>query len=415
MEFDVVIVGAGIAGLSCALTLQKKNLTFAIVESGDTPGGRIQTDVIDGFRLDHGFQVLQTKYPEAQKMLDFKDLKLQKFPAGVAVRHNGKFHIIADPRHHPRYLSSTLASSVGTLKDRINMLRLARSVCQGAFDQIFSQPEEKTIDFLHNQGFSDGFIKRFFVPFFAGACLDPEIQASSRILKYIFRVFAEGDGALPKLGMGDIPRQLASNLPQAAIRLNSRVASIDDGIVSLLDGSTVVGRRVVIATSQPALEQLLGLPASQASIGETCLYFAGDWQPPFRDPFLVLNGDGKGPINNIAFPSLVAPSYSDSGKTLIAVVVLGSKYQGKEDLENQVCSQCLEWFGKSVKDWDHLHTYHIEHALPNQEPPTPDPYVLPAPIRENVRACGEHQSLPGIQWALLSGRKTAESIVNELC
>ncbi len=415
MEFDVVIVGAGIAGLSCALTLQKKNLTFVIVESGDTPGGRIQTDVIDGFRLDHGFQVLQTGYPEAQKMLDFKDLKLQKFPAGVAVRFNGKFHIIADPRHHPRYILSTLASPIGTLKDRICMLRLARSVGQGSFAQIFSQPEEKTIDFLHNQGFSEGFIKRFFVPFFAGACLDPDIQASSRVLQYIFRLFAEGDAALPTHGMGDIPRQLASKIPQAAIRMNSKVASIDGTIVSLADGSEIIGRKVVIATSQPAFEQLQGLASSQVSIGESCLYFAGDWQPPFRDPFLVLNGDGKGPINNIAFPSLVAPSYSESGKTLIAVVVLGPKYLGKDDLENQVRSQCHEWFGNAVKEWDHLHTYHIEHALSNQEPPTPDPYVLPAPIRENVRACGEHQSLPGIQWALLSGRKTAEIIVNELC
>lgn len=415
MDFDVVIVGAGIAGLTCAITLQKNNLTSTILESGDTPGGRIKTDIKDGFRLDHGFQVLQTGYSEAQRMLDIKDLKLQKFPAGVAVRYNGNFHIIADPRHHPRYILSTLLAPIGTLKDRINMLRLARSVCQGPFEQIFNQSEEKTIEFLHNQGFSDGFIKKFFVPFFAGACLDPEIQASSRVLKYILRVFADGDAALPAQGMGDIPRQLASKLPKEAVRLNSRVASIDDGIVTLIDGSKVVGRRVVMATSQPALEQLLGLPSSHASIGENCLYFAGDWRPPFRDPFLVLNGDGKGPINNIAFPSLVSPSYSESGKTLIAVVVLGKKYLEKEDLENQVRSQCLEWFGNAVKDWDHLHTYHIEHALPNQEPPTPDPYMLPAPVRENLRACGEYQSLPGIQWALLSGRKTAEIIVKELC
>ncbi len=415
MEFDVVIVGAGIAGLSCALTLQKNNLTFAIIESGDTPGGRIQTDVKDGFRLDHGFQVLQTGYPEAQEILDYKDLKLQKFPAGVAVRYNGNFHIIADPRHHPRYILSTLGSPIGTLKDRLCMVRLARAVGQDSFAKIFTLPEEKAIDFLHNQGFSEGFIKRFFVPFFAGACLDPDIQASSRVLQYIFRMFAKGDAALPSQGMGDIPRQLAAKLPQTAIRLNSTAINIDGAVVSLADGSKLIGRKIVIATSQPALEHLLGQPSSHSSIGECCLYFAGQWRPPFNDPFLVLNGDGKGPINNVAFPSLVAPSYSASGKTLIAVVVIGKKYLGKDDLEDQVRSQCLDWFGGAVKDWDHLHTYHIQHALPNQEPPTPDPYVLPEPIGENLRACGEHQSLPGIQWSLLSGRKTAEAIVKELC
>lgn len=413
MKYDAVIVGAGIAGLSCALALQKNHLTFTIVESGDKPGGRIQTDVKDGFRLDHGFQVLQTGYPEAQKMLDYNDLQLQKFPAGVAVRYKGKFHIVADPRHHPRYILSTLASPIGTVKDRICMLRLARTVGQGNFARIFSQPEEKTIDFLYNQGFSEGFIKRFFVPFFAGTCLDPGIQASSRVLQYIFRMFAEGDAAIPAQGMEEIPRQLAAKLPQTAIRLNSKVTNIENNTVSLSDGSKIIGRKIVIATSQPALERLLGQPSSQSSIGESCLYFAGDWRPPFKDPFLVLNGDGDGPINNIAFPNLVAPSYSASGKTLIAVVVLGQKFS-RGDLENQVRSQCVEWFGKEVNDWDHLHTYHIPHALPKQEPPTPDPYLLPEPVRENLRACGEHKSLPGIQWSLLSGRKTAETISGEL-
>ncbi len=414
MTYDVVIIGAGIAGLSCALTLQKNNLSFAILESGDSVGGRIQTDTKDGFRLDHGFQVLQTGYPEARRMLDLEDLKLQKFPAGVAVRYNGTFHVVADPRHHPRYMLSTLVSPIGTLKDRLGMLRLARSVCRGSFEQIFSQAEDKTIDFLRSQGFSEGFIRRFFVPFFAGACLDPTIQASSRVLQYIFRVFADGDAALPAQGMGDIPRQMAAKLPAEAVRLNSRAERIDDTIVTLADGSKIEGSRVVIATSQPALEKLLGRPSSDSSIGESCLYFASDWRPPFKDPFLVLNGDGSGPINNMAFPSLVAPGYSASGKTLIAAVVLGQNYLGKEDLEDQVRSQCSDWFGNAVKDWDHLHTYHIEHALPCQEPPTPNPYMLPAPFGEKVRACGEHGSLPGTQWALLSGRKTAEVIVEEI-
>ncbi len=414
MKFDVVIIGAGIAGLSCALTLQKSDLSFIILESGNTVGGRIQTDTIDGFRLDHGFQVLQTGYPEARRMLDLEHLKLMKFPAGVAVRYNGDFHIIADPRHHPRYIPSTLASPIGTLKDRLAMLRLTKAVCRGSFEQIFRQREDKTIDFLHKQGFSEGFIRRFFVPFFAGACLDPSIQASSRVLQYIFRVFADGDAALPAQGMGDIPRQMAAKLPAEAILLNSKAVHLDNNIVTLADGRKIQGRRVVLATSQPACEQLLGLPSSDSSIGESCLYFAGDWRPPFKDPFLVLNGDGNGPINNMAFPSLVSPGYSASGKTLISVVVLGRNYLGKEDLKDQVRNQCLDWFGSAVKDWDYLHTYHIAHALPCQEPPTPNPYMLPAPVRENVRACGEHGSLPGTQWALLSGRQTGEAIVEEI-
>ncbi len=415
MQYDVVIVGAGLSGLSCALTLQKQKLSFIVLESGERPGGRIQTDLKDGFQLDHGFQVLQTGYPEAGRMLEIQDLNLQRFPAGVAIRYNGRFHIIADPRHHPRYILSTLASPIGTLKDRLAMLRLARSVCQGPLSEIFTRPETQTIDFLRQQGFSQGFIQRFFVPFFAGTCLDPSITASSRVLQYIFRMFSQGDAALPTKGMGDIPRQLAAKLPTEAIHFNSKVAKVDGGIVTLTDGSQIHGRRVVLATSLAAIEQLLGLPASLSSLGESCLYFASAWRPPFREPFLVLNGDGQGPVNNIAFPSLVAPHYSTSGKTLIAAVVLGQSYLNSENLEQQVRSQCIDWFGNAVQDWDHIQTYHIKHALPEQTPPTANPYVLPKPVSEKVRICGEYQSLPGIQWALLSGRQTAEVLVTELC
>ncbi len=415
MQYDVVIVGAGLSGLSCALTLQKQKLSFVVLEAGERPGGRIQTDLKDGFQLDHGFQVLQTGYPEAQRILDIQGLGLQRFPAGVAIRYNGKFHIVADPRHHPRYLLSTLAAPIGTLKDRLAMLRLARSVCQGPLPEIFTRPETQTIDFLRQQGFSQGFIQRFFVPFFAGTCLDPTITASSRVLQYIFRMFSQGDAALPTKGMGDIPRQMAAKLPKEAMYFNSKAANVADGIVTLTDGSQIHGHRVVLATSQPVSEKLMGLPVSRSSHGETCLYFASAWRPPFRDPFLVLNGDGQGPVNNIAFPSLVAPHYSASGKTLIAVVVLGQMHRNSEDLEQQVRSQCFDWFGNAVQDWEHIRTYHIEHALPEQNPPTANPYLLPEPVNEKVRICGEYQSLPGIQWALLSGRQTAEALVAELC
>ncbi len=411
MIYDVVIVGAGIAGLNCAAVLHRNHKTFIILESSDRPGGRIKTDAVDDFQLDHGFQVLQTGYPEASRALDFDTLNLRKFPAGVAVRCNGRFHVIADPRRHPGHLFSTLFSPIGRLKDRFLMLKLANDVSRCSLEELFSEEEKPALKFLEDWGFSTGFIARFFVPFFAGACLDPHIEASSRVLKYIFRVFAQGDAALPSRGMGDIPRQIAGCLPTGSISYNSKVVKLDKTGVMVEDGSKYVGRSVVLATSQKALPALLSDQSSQPTIGESCFYYSADWLPPFKDPFLLLNGEGRGPINNIAFPSLVAPQYSRSGKTLIAAVVLGKENMAQDNLEQRVRDQCIDWFGRPAKIWKHIHTFTIEHALPLQQPPTMNPYRAPEPLSKNLRIIGEHQSLPGIQWSLLSGRMAAEAII----
>lgn len=414
MKYDVVIVGAGMTGLSCAKVLSDSSQSVIVLESTDRPGGRIKTEIVNGFRMDHGFQVLQTGYPEASRMLDLDALALKTFPAGVAVRYNRKFHMVADPRRHPGLLRSTLFAPIGTLKDRYLMLKLAGGVCRGPIEKLFLEKEQPAIQFLQEWGFSSAFITRFFVPFFAGACLDPAITASSHVLRYIFRMFAQGDAALPSLGMEEIPKQLAAGLPPGSIRYESRVVEISNGCVTLEDGIKFCGRFVVLATSQQGLQGLLPNIEDQPSIGEYCFYYSADWLPPFDAPFLVLNGDGQGPVNNIAFPSLVAPEYCPSGKTLIAAVVLGKEHMGKPDLEQHVRSQCGEWFGRQADTWEHLHTFKIEHALPCQDPPTANPYDHPVCGDKQLLIAGEHGSLPGIQWALLSGRTTAEAILSSL-
>lgn len=413
MPFDAVIVGGGISGLTCANYLHRHQKSLIVIEADDRPGGRVKTDFVQGFLLDHGFQVLQTGYPEAKRTLDYTALNLRTFPAGVIVRSNQKFHVIADPRAHLRHLYSTVAAPIGTFKDRLLMLRLARAVSSCAFAELFSQPEEKTIDFLSSYGFSEGFISRFFVPFFAGACLDRKITASSRVLKYIFRVFAQGDAALPELGMAEIPRQLAATIPRECVRLDSQATKVEDGVVTLADGERIAAKTVVLATSAPAEQKLLGQDQDVKSVSESCLYFAARWRPPFKEPFLILNGEGSGPINNMAFPSLISPRYSEDGRTLIAVVVLGEEYCTNPNLQDLVREQSKGWFGQEVDEWEHLHTYEIRHALPSQEPPTLDPYRLPEPVAGRIWRCGEQGSLPGTQWALLAGRMTAEALLRQ--
>lgn len=414
MQYDVIIVGAGVAGLACAKVLQENQVSYIILEAGGRPGGRVQTDVVDGFQLDHGFQVLQTGYPDVGRYVDLAELHLHAFPAGVAVRFNGRFHTIADPRRHPRHLLSTAFSPVGSMSDRLAMLKLARRVCRGTFEDIFKQPETLTPGYLRTCGFSEKFVKSFFMPFLAGACLDKEIQVSSRVLDYLFRVFTTGDAALPARGMGEIPQQMVRSLGADAIEYNSRVVQVSDGAVTLEDGRVIGGKQVVVATPEPVLQELLGIETVRRSVAETCIYYSADWLPPFNEPFLLLNGDGDGPVNNIAFPSMVASTYAPAGETLIAVVVVDDQYTLKTDLESDVRRQCSQWFGDAVDRWKHLRTCYIEHALPSQAPPTSSPYLLPEQISKGIRVCGEYKNVPGLQWALMSGHMTGESLLESL-
>lgn len=411
MQYDVIIVGAGVAGLACAKVLEENRVSYTVLEAGSRPGGRIKTDVVDGFQLDHGFQVLQTGYPDVSRYLDLTALQLHKFPAGVAVRFDGRFHTIADPRRHPLHLLSTVFAPLGSFGDRLAMAKLARRVCSGTFEDIFTQPEKMTPDYLKDCGFSEKFIKSFFTPFLAGACLDKEIKVSSRVLDYLFRVFSTGDAALPAKGMGEIPQQLLRTLKPDAVQCNAKAVQVSDGAVTLEDGRVITGGQVVLATPEPVLRELLGIQKVRRSVAESCLYYCADWRPPYKEPFLMLNGDCHGPVNNIAFPNMVASSYAPTGKTLIAAVVVDDRYIETTDLETQVRSQCRQWFGDVVNSWKHLRTYTIEHALPNQSPPAGSPYILPGPLSERIRVCGEYKSLPGLQWALMSGYKTAESLL----
>ncbi|MDJ0669031.1 MAG: NAD(P)/FAD-dependent oxidoreductase [Desulfobacterales bacterium] len=409
----VIIVGGGIAGLTCARHLLAQGLTVQVLEASGRIGGRIKTDEPDGFRLDHGFQVLQTAYPEARRELDYDALDLRPFAPGAMIRIGGRFFTIADPLRRPGRALATLTAPIGSIGDRLRLLRLAHRVVRGKLEAIFEQPETTSMAMLRAEGFSETMIRRFFIPFFGGVCLDSQIRASSRVLSYVLRMFATGEAALPAMGMARIPHQLALDLPKGCIRTGVRVRAVREDGVTLDDGTRLPACAVVIATAAPETERLLGLPLKAKSIGETCLYFAcarEAWHPPY----LVLNGEGSGLINNVVFPSVVSADYAPSGRSLVGVVVLGVPDDTDATLIERVRMQLVEWFGVAAQSWEHLRTYRIVHALPDQSPPTPNPARPQAMTSPGVFVCGEHGSLPGIQWAMVSGRQSAEAVLAHL-
>ncbi len=409
----VIIVGGGVAGLTCARHLHSQGLAVLVLEAADRIGGRVKTDEQDGFLLDHGFQVLQTAYPAAQRELDYDRLNLRPFAPGAMIRSGGRFYTVADPLRRSGRVFSTLTAPIGSLGDRLRLLRFAARVVRGKLERIFEQPETTAMARLRAEGFSETMIRRFFVPFFGGVCLDPHIQASSRVLAYVLRMFATGDAALPARGMGQIPRQLARDLPQDSLRTSLRARTVSGDGVTLDDGTRLKGRAVVLATEAPETERLLGGRPIVRSVGETCLYFScsrKDWHPPY----LVMNGEGSGPINNLVFPSVVSADYAPAGQSLVGVVVLGIPDATNADLVEQVRRQLSDWFGAPARSWRHLRTYRIPHALPDQSPPTANPARPQVMVSPGLFVCGEHDSLPGLQWAMVSGRHAAEAVRTHL-
>jgi phytoene dehydrogenase-like protein len=411
VDAEVLIVGGGLAGLCCARRLCGAGVTCRVLEASDAVGGRARTDRMDGFLLDRGFQVLLTAYPEARQTLDYDALELQPFEPGALVRCGGRFQRLVDPWRRPRHVLATAFSSVGTLADKLRIAGLRRRVRRTTLDELYEQPEQSTIERLRQEGFSSRIIERFFRPFLGGVFLDRDLETSSRLFTFVFRMFADGDAVLPAQGMHAIARQLAERLPPGTVHTNSVVERLESRAVRLADGRQLTAKAIVVAVDHPTAARLLGDSQPPAARSATCLYFAAE-QPPVNEPILVLNGEGQGLINNLCVPSLVAPTYAPPGAALVSATVLGIPAIDGHHLESSVRQQLQEWFGNQVQTWRHLRTYHIPFALPAQSPPALSPVAKSPRRRDGIWLCGDYLDTASIQGAMVSGRRAAEDVLS---
>ena len=247
MNCDVLVVGAGVSGLVAAVELKRRGYSVVVLEASDEVGGRVRTDAVDGFLLDRGFQVLLTAYPEARRCLDFAALDLKEFEPGAIIRHNGRFHRVADPMRRMRKMLRSVFAPIGTPADKLLVAELRGELLGMEIDQILSEPEETTLANLREYGFSEKIIERFFRPFLGGIFLDPELNTSARMFHFVYRMFAQGMAAIPNSGMQAIPRQLASRLDAGSIRFHSPVHHVWEGGVRLESGEELFAEAVVVA------------------------------------------------------------------------------------------------------------------------------------------------------------------------
>ena len=286
---------------------------------------------------------------------------------------------------------------------------------RSTIDEIWSEPESTTFDYLRTTcGFSSDIIERFFRPWFSGVFFERELSTSSRFFKFIFRMFAIGDVALPAEGMGAIPRQLARDLPAEMCRLSSRVASLDGLTVRLESGETLQSSAIILAVEGPEASRLTGTPfVSQDPRSTTCFYYAAP-TPPITESLLILNGDPSGPINNLCVPSNVAPSFAPPGQSLVSISVIGQKASATTQLELDVRTQLREWYGSQVDRWLTLPSYYIPHALPGQPVHFRDQPHRSSKLAEGLYHCGDYCETASIHGAMISGRYAAESVLADL-
>ncbi len=389
---DVTVLGAGLAGLACAVHLTRAGVDVALHEAAEVVGGRVRTDVVDDLLLDRGFQVHNTAYPEAVRLLDHDALHLQVFSKGALVRYGDRLHAVGDPRRHPTWALSSALAPLGSTKDKAAVLALAARDTALPVSRLVAAPERTTLEHLRAHGISQQMIDRFLRPFLAGVLLDRDLGSSSRFFDVVWRSLARGRQAVPAKGMGAIPAQLARHLPDGVLHLGSRMDRLPTGLV-------------VVATDPATASTLLDRPVP--SFGRVTTHYHLADEPPVDQPAIVLDGEASGPVTNTVVLTNAAPSYAP-GRVLVSSSVVG-----EDATEPEVRAHLTRVYGVSTTRWEHVATYDLPQALPSMAPPRGD-LRQPVRVREQVYVCGDHVDTASLQGALVSGRRAATAVLQDL-
>ena len=414
----IIIIGAGMAGLACATWLHRAGRPVLVLEAADAVGGRVRTDVTpDGFRLDRGFQILLTSYPEARRMFDYGALKLKSFRSGAVIRlPDGQETTLENPLHAPLMAFAALASPIGTVKDKLLIGKLVAQLAGCPPEQLLAQPSVTTLEFLRQYGWSEQIIDSFFRPFFGGVYLDRELGTASNFFEFVFQQFMQGSAAIPSLGIQQLPEQLAGRLPADTIRLNTPVAAVAEGgrLVYLANGETLPAAAVVLATDGPAARLLgadLPAPPVPAARPTTCTYFATAGPTPSHGRnILHLNALPGALAHNVSFPAESGAAVAPVGQGLVSVSTHGEHGLSEEELTARLRTELVAWFGPMAHMWRHLRTYRIEQALPVYAPGQPVQQELK--LTDTLFRCGDWVSYPSLNAALGTGRQVAEMLLN---
>ena len=413
MKPTITIIGAGISGLTAAVYLHRKGFDVKIIEATERAGGRIKTDVVNGFLLDRGFQVLLTEYPETKALLDYEKLNLKRFLPGAIVLYDDGIFEIADPFRRLSATLATILAPVGSLKDKINTFFLKHKLLNISVSNIFNEPETNTLTKLKKYGFSDKMIERFYKPFFSGIFLENDLSTSSKMFDFVMKMFSEGDAAIPAMGMEEIPKQLVAMLPENSIIYNTQVSEIVDNKIIYNNGKIIETDKIIIATEATSFAKNYIPKNKQKFNSVTNVYFEASLAPTDKAVVVLNASTTKKWVNNMTVMTNISDQYAPKGKVLIAI-----SYNGIPDISNEILSENMKielkkWYGNSVESWKMIKSYRIKYALPNQETVCNELASNQLKINKNLYICGDHLMNGSINAAMKSGRLVAELIDNE--
>jgi phytoene dehydrogenase-like protein len=410
----VIIVGAGLAGLTCAKVLAESGTTVTLFEASDGVGGRVRTDTVDGFLLDRGFQVYFTSYPASRRHLDHTKLNLRAFDPGALVHRGGKSSVLSDPLRDPKALVPTLLSGAATFSDKLRTAGLAAKILSGSAAAAAAENggvDTSTLDYLRSSGLSERYIDSFYRPFYGGVFLSRTLYTSSRVFRFTFRMLATGRTVIPARGMGEIPKQLAANLPTDQIRLDSPVEAL------LRDGDRVAGvmaggreheaDAVVVATDAPTAGELTGEAVPEGSVGEVCLYYETSGLGSGKK--VMLNAEDDAFVNNAVEISNISERYAPDARHLLYAVTLEGQDLPDDELHRRGVEELSRWYPEA--DFRPLGLRRIPYGQFAQPPGIHDDLPRNRTATSGLFLAGEYTEDSSINGSMLSGETAAGDVL----
>lgn len=383
---DVLIIGAGLAGLSAAITLQEAGRDVQLIDSSDRPGGRVTSDVIDGFICDRGFQLINSKYPALQELDVIKEIDFIPAPRVIEVALGNDRRALGDPRVAPW---TALDKATGTIPEKLSLLRF-----------LATNPKENQSveDVLKPSG---SVYTRVLRPFLQGVFLTDPKNVDARYGQSIVKSFISGSPGIPRKGVAELSRALAARV--SSITYGVQANSLEGGFTKTSAGDFKAAT-VIVATDATTATQLLGLNEVPRMAGCITWYHAVS-DNPSGNGRLIVDGQNRGPVINSIVMSDISSSYAPEGQHLVSTTTdLGAT-------ESDVRRHLAIVWGISTHDWQLIAKYEIPAALPIQN--VGRSLTQTVKVTENIFVVGDHRAVPSQQGALFSGRLAAELILNQ--